>query len=148
MLEKIEMILAHHLQYKLFICNTYSNRMDKNERTMEFQEREEDLRLSTISNTQKKKTIIVDNLLNKDVLEKYSSNKLISIYHNFQKVFLKLLLINEQDYNQILVHIEFAQFYAKMVKNDYFMIISSIRTNTENLMLLMVKSLFIQPIII
>ena len=143
MFEKIEMILAHHLQYKLFIYDVYSNRMDKNERSMDFQEREEDLRLSTISNTQKRKTIIVDNLLNKDVLEKYSSNKLMSIYHIFQKVFLKLLLINEQDYNQILVQVEFAQFYAKMLKNHYFMIISSIRTNTENLLMLVVKFLIL-----
>ena len=113
--------------------------MDKDERNIELQEREDDIKILNINNMQQKRALVLDNLLNKETLKRYSSNKLISICHIFQRVFLKLLSINDPGYNEILVQVEFAQFYAKMVKEFYFVIVSSIHINTEKLHVLMVR---------
>ena len=115
----------------------YYQSLEKDERVMELFEREKGITISKADRVERP-GLIIDDVLTKDSIKRYSSNRLIPVAHSFMRIFLHLVTQNNEEYNTILVQKEFATFFANHCKEQYWVLAASIKTNTENVHILMV----------
>lgn len=83
----------------------------------------------------------VDELLTRESLKRYSSNKLTPVAQGFMRIFLHIVSLNKDAYNTTLSNIEFATFFAQICKEQFWVLSASIKTHTENVQLILVTRL-------
>ena len=115
----------------------YYQSLQKDERAMELDEREKEITISKADRLERP-GLIVDDILTKDSIKRYSSNKLMPVAQSFMRIFLHLVTQNNESYNSILVEEEFGTFFANTCKEQYWVLAAAIKTNTENVHILMV----------
>lgn len=115
----------------------YYQSLEKDERKMELDEREKEITISKADRTEHP-TLVINDILNKDSIKRYSSNRLMPAAQAFMRIFLHLVTLNNDSYNAILVQQDFATFFANLCKEQYWVLMAAIKTHTENVHILMV----------
>lgn len=126
MMEKINSIMDYYAS------------LDLNEGKVDLKERGEKLMLSTLHG-EEKASMLLHTILDKQSIKRYGENKLMPCCHAFQRIFYYMLSANQKAFFDLFEKVEFAKHFVNVLRHNFHIISSAIRTSTETIHIITVK---------